>query len=184
VRPAARIVFVTAHDEHALRAFAVNALDYLVKPVEVARLADTVRRALGAGSPPKLGDDAHWKTRGWRADDSILVRLDGGARVLPLASIAVISSNENYCEIELATGERLLVRHTMKAWEESLPSPPFVRSHRQALVNLAQLIRLEDDGEGAPLLHFHGARAPVRVSRREWPALRALLPKTGVVAWH
>lgn len=181
VRPAARIIFVTAHDEHAVRAFAVNALDYLLKPVEPARLAESIRRSVG--QPPAAVDDSRWRSRAWRTDDSILVRLEGGTRLLALAEIATITSNENYCDLELGNGERLFVRHTLKAWEEALPSPPFVRVHRQSVINLARLVRVEDDGSPAPLLHLRGAREPVRISRREWPAVRAHLPRLGVVAW-
>jgi len=180
VRAGARIVFVTAHDAHALRAFAVNALDYLVKPVEPARLADTVARAFG--TPVPVIDDARWRSQGWRANDTVFVRLDGGTRAVPLRDLVALGSNENYTELELASGERLLVRHTLKAWEDALPSPPFVRVHRQALVNLARLERVEHDDGGAPRLHLASGRAPVRIARREWPAVRALLPRAGVVA--
>ncbi len=180
VRLGARIVFVTAHDAHALRAFTVNALDYLVKPVAPARLADTVARALD--SPVPAIDDARWRSQGWRSDDTVFVRLNGGSRAVPLRELVALGSNENYTVLDLASGERLLVRHTLRAWEDALPRPPFVRVHRQALVNLARLTRVEDDGGGAPLLHLTGGRTPVRISRREWPAVRALLPRTGVVA--
>src|SRR6185369_14325213 len=93
------------------------------------------------------------------------------------AAISVLHSCENYCELHLVSSEKLLVRHTLKAWEDALPAPPFARAHRQALVNLNHLMRVEEDGADAPLLHFTGLRAPLRASRREWTALRTQLPR-------
>ena len=178
VRNGAAIVFVTAHDEHALRAFEVNALDYLLKPIKPERLAATLSRIGGAPA----GESAALPARQLRADDTLYVRTDDGARFLPLPAIGAIQSCENYSELHLVSGERLLVRHTLKAWEDTLPRPPFARVHRQTIVNLAQLTRVEDDGGDAPLLHVHGLRAPVRASRREWSELRGLLPRENVSA--
>jgi len=173
VHPAARIVFVTAYDRFALRAIEVNALDYLLKPIKPERLAQTLARAAGR----ERGGAAPVPAPGrLRAEDTVYVRTDSGARFLPLAEIGAIQSCENYSEIDLVGGERLLVRQTLKAWEDQLPSPPFARAHRQVLVNLECLVRLEDDGGDAPLLHLRGLRAPVRASRREWTDLRHRLP--------
>jgi two-component system LytT family response regulator len=175
VRRGVAVVFVTAHDEHALRAFEVNALDYLLKPIKPERLAQTLARVADAGAA-RTGANPPAAPGRLRSDDTVYVRTDAGARFLPLAEIGAIQSCENYSEIDLVGGERLLVRQTLKAWEDQLPSPPFARAHRQVLVNLACLVRLEDDGGDAPLLFLRGLRAPVRASRREWTELRHRLP--------
>jgi two-component system LytT family response regulator len=181
VRQAAQIIFVTAHDEHALRAFEVNALDYLLKPVHPSRLERSLKRldeqaARGANEPaalPRLRDD-----------DTVFIKLDSGARFIPLASIGAILSCENYSEVLLAGGEKLLVRRSLKAWEDALPAPVFARAHRQAIVNLRRLQRIEEDGGDGPLLHLDGIRIPLRVSRREWTTLRALLPRDSGAAFR
>jgi two-component system, LytTR family, response regulator len=174
VRPGASIIFVTAHDEHALRAFEVNALDYLLKPIKPERLAATIRRC----EVPRRPADAPGElpSERLRSGDTVYVRTYDGARFLPLATISALQSCENYSELTLVTGDRLLVRYTLRSWEDSLPRPPFARVHRQALVNLTCLARIEDDGGDGPLLHVTGLRTPLRVSRREWSELRALLP--------
>jgi two-component system LytT family response regulator len=173
VRHGARIVFVTAHDEHALRAFDANALDYLLKPVKPERLAATLTRLDGL----RPAESGALPARGLKLADSVYVRTDDGARFFPLTAIALLRSCENDCEIHLASGETLLVRHTPKAWENVLPLPPFARAHRQALINLGHLMRVEEDGGDAPLLHLTGLREPLRASRREWPNLRTRLPR-------
>jgi two-component system LytT family response regulator len=179
VRPAAHVIFVTAHDEHALRAFEVNALDYLMKPVHPERLGRSLRR-LGETPPDRGGQATLEAARAMaplRDDDTVFLKTDAGARFVPVAEIGAILSCENYSEVMLADGTRLLVRRSLKAWEEALPRPPFVRVHRQVLVNLSRLTRFEDDGGDGPLLILAGVRAPVRASRREWAAVRGLLPR-------
>jgi two-component system LytT family response regulator len=173
VRSGASVIFVTAHDEHALRAFDVNALDYLLKPVKPQRLAASLARYAATHATEAAGLPA----KRLLIDDTIYVRTDDGARFLPLAAICALLSCENYCEVHLVSGERLLVRHTLKAWEDALPAPAFARAHRQAIVNFNHLMRIEDDGADAPLLHLTGLRTPLRASRREWAALRSFLPR-------
>ena len=180
VRAAAHVIFVTAHDEHALRAFEVNALDYLLKPVHPDRLARSLRRLREMpperGGAPSAPDPAATLPR-LRDDDTVFLKTDSGARFVPLTEIGAILSCENYSEVLLASGEKMLVRRPLKSWEDALPKPPFARAHRQALVNLSRLTRIEEDGGDGPLLHLAGLAASVRASRREWPALRALLPR-------
>jgi len=180
VRAGAAIVFVTAHDEHALRAFAINAVDYLLKPVKPERLATSLGRL---GTTP-AAESGGLPANRLRIDDTLYVRTDDGARFLPLAAVCALQSCENYCEVNLVNGEKLLVRHTLKAWEDALPAPPFARVHRQALINLSHLMRIEDDGQDAPLLHLTGLRAPLRSSRREWTALREMLPRENGTAFR
>jgi two-component system, LytTR family, response regulator len=180
VRAGASVVFVTAHDEHALRAFEINALDYLLKPIKPERLALSLARCAtpesdrGALDPREAAGKL--TTKRLRADDTVYVRTDHGARFIPLTEISAIQSCENYSELDLVSGEKLLVRHTLKSWEDTLPMPPFARAHRQALVNLSCLTRVEADDSDGALLHLAGLRSPVRASRREWAELRALLP--------
>lgn len=165
VRPGARIIFVTAYDAHALRAFEVNALDYLVKPVALARL---VAPASSAPPPP---------ARPLRIDDRVLLKLGAGQeRFVSLNEIRCVASNENYSELRVgASGERLLVRQTMKAWEDLLPPAQFVRVHRQMIVNVAHVVRLGRVSEATSLLHLDGVGDPVPASYRYAGALRAAL---------
>jgi two-component system, LytTR family, response regulator len=167
VRAEARIIFVTAYDQHALRAFAVNALDYLLKPVDPARLAESLQRAADPlrASPAGLqvGDIVHVKT-GY-----------GTTRFIPLASITVITTSDNYTELTLADGARHFVRRTLKSWEDALPSDTFVRVHRHAIVNLAHLRRADRATDKTTLLTLSGVAEPVRASFHYATELRARL---------
>jgi two-component system LytT family response regulator len=168
VRPAARIIFVTAHDEHALRAFDANALDYLLKPVSPARLATGLARLTEPHAPSPTG--------AFRPGDTVYLKIDTGARFVPLRDLVALLACENYSEVFLASGEKLLVRRTLKLWADLLPAPPFARTHRGTIVNLSRLTRIEEDGGDAPLLHLHGLARPLRASRREWAEVLARAP--------
>ena len=169
VRPAARIIFVTAHDEFSLRAFEVNALDYLIKPVAPERLARTLAR-LSAPAPQQPPPPATFKL-----DDPVYVETDGAACFVQLRQIAAILSGDNYTELRLTNGRHLLVRRPLAAWEATLPGTLIARAHRQALVNLTVIERAEALPDERGELHLAGWSEPVIASRRQWPALRSRL---------
>ncbi|MDF3056251.1 MAG: two component transcriptional regulator, LytTR family [Rariglobus sp.] len=172
VRPGARVIFVTAYDAHALRAFEVNALDYLMKPVAPARLAAALARlkatATAEGSAPGP----------LRPDDRVLLKLGSGIeRFVRLTDIRLVASNENYSEVSLGVaGEHLLVRKTMKAWEEALPPAQFVRVHRQTIVNVAHVRAIDRVTEATSHLRLDGIAEPVVASYRYLADLRDKLP--------
>lgn len=174
VRAGARIIFVTAYDQHTWRAFEVNALDYLVKPGAPARLAAALAR-LGSSAPVAPVPAAP----PWRSDDRVLLRLGAGKRrFVSLAEIRCAASVENCSELRVGTaGERLLVRQTMKAWENRLPPAQFVRVHRQLIVHVAHALRLERVSEATSRLLLAGVAGPVSVSYRYLAELRACRPE-------
>lgn len=171
VRPGARIVFATAYDTFALRAFAINALDYLLKPVEPGRLADTLRRL----SPAPAAEAAEPATGALRPDDVVYLRTGTRARFARVGEISVITAHDNYSEVLLADGVRILLRKSLKEWEETLPGALFMRVHRTQIVNLARVTGYRRDGEEHTLLSVEGASQPVAASRQRWSELRERL---------
>lgn len=175
VRPEARIIFVTAFDQHAVRAFEVNALDYLIKPVRPQRLAEALRRH----SAPPIGPQASGPVA-LAPGDFVHLRLGNGtSRFVALGDIAAIGSNENYSEAHLTGGTRLLVRRTMKSWEDTLPATHFVRVHRTMIINLARYRGADRQSYETTLLHLDGLAEPVRASFRYLPELRERLGALG-----
>lgn len=171
VRPGARIVFITAHDDYAIRAFEINALDYLLKPVMPARLAEALRRAGSAAAPPAPAP-APPQGAALRPDDTVLLRSGLRARFAPVAEISAIAAHDNYSEVMLADGTRVFLRRSLKSWEDALPAPPFMRVHRTQIVNLGRVTRYERDREEHTWLYLEGAAEPVPASRDRWAELR------------
>jgi two-component system LytT family response regulator len=174
VRAGARIVFVTAHDAYALRAFEINALDYLLKPVAPARLTEALRRLSAA---PSAGDTTAEIPPGpaMGLDDMVYLRSGLRARFAPVADICLIAARDNYSEVQLADGEKVFLRKSLKAWEDTLPATHFMRVHRTQIVNLARVTRYQRDADEHTLLYVAGASEPVSASRDRWSDLRARL---------
>jgi two-component system LytT family response regulator len=184
VAPTARIIFVTAHDRFALRAFEVNALDYLLKPVSPARLAEALRRLPPAGSDAQLpaapqpgegGSTLSPQLPSLATDDRVFLKNERGARFVPLADIAAVISSDNYSEVFVTDGAHFLVRRSLKLWESALPADAFVRVHRQAIVNLAKIERIDALDSDTPTLWLQGVKQPMPCSYRFSPELRRLL---------
>jgi two-component system LytT family response regulator len=171
VRTDARIIFVTAYDQFALRAFEVNALDFLQKPVRTARLAESLRRAgpVAAARPAAL-----------RPDDVVQVKTGPGAvRFVRVDAILLISSQDNYSDVRLTSGEHFLVRQTLASWEERLPAAQFLRVHRQTIVNIARVESVVPVDDETSMLRMAGLPEPVRARRQHVPELQARMAGLG-----
>ena len=172
------VVFVTAHQQPAVEAFELKALDYLLKPVRAERLAESVHRIVHEvwdskspaeptpaaqqqqqGAPPEVGDEV------------IPVELGGVTRFIRLADIRYVEAHGDYARLHTATGSGL-VRAALNGLEERWRSAGFVRIHRSHLVSLGHIdeLRLED---GHLSVTIGGAVLPV--SRRHARHLRQLL---------
>lgn len=161
-----RVVFVTAHDVHAIRAFEVNALDYLLKPVHPARLAVAIRRVLAA-----TGESRPAATR-LELDDHLFLTEGRAARFVRVRAIICIRGAGDYSEIALPDGKRLLSPRPLKEWEARLPAS-FARVHRTAIVNLDHVERVERTSDDAFAVYVRGMPAPVPLSRRHAARLRS-----------
>jgi two-component system, LytTR family, response regulator len=154
------VVFVTAFSEHALRAFEVNAVDYLLKPFDRERFAaalERVRRRRGGTEDATLTGrlsavlEELQRSRGYA--ERVLVRGDGRIRFVPVEQIEWIEAADNYVRLH-AGGERHLVRDTMAALERRLDPARFARIHRSAIVRLDRIRELQPtfNGEYSVLL--------------------------------
>ncbi|HEX8319774.1 LytTR family DNA-binding domain-containing protein [Longimicrobium sp.] len=141
------VIFVTAYDEHAIRAFEVNALDYLLKPVQRERLAATLARArerLSTRSASEIQAQLHAVLRGMGAGAPARVAVRTGTRVLLLdpATIDRVEADGNTLTL-YAGRERVEFRETLTAFEARLPPGRFVRVSRSTVVNLASVRQVE-----------------------------------------
>jgi two-component system LytT family response regulator len=139
------VVFITAHEEHALKAFDANALDYLLKPFSHERFDKAIHKAFdmlrtdsGASSRAKGAALAHPEG----LLDRILIREGGSVRVLTLDQISHIEAQDDYIAI-VSGGKKFLKQQTMKQIESHLPPQRFVRIHRSTLLNIDFLSRIE-----------------------------------------
>jgi two-component system LytT family response regulator len=155
-----RTIFVTAFDEFAIRAFEVNALDYLLKPVTPVRLAAAIGRAVASGG------EAPAVARRLELDDHLFVTSDRWSGFVRVGDIVCIQANAQYSEIVVSGGRRTLVLKSMKEWEERLPDRSFVRIHRSTIVNVACVERLERSFNLGFDVYVRHLKEPLIASRR------------------
>lgn len=141
-----QIIFVTAFDEYAVRAFDVNAVDYVLKPVDPARLKTAVDRALAQKQSATPGDERLQallqSVRKASYAKRIVVREKGVAYFLPIGDVDWIEAAGNYLKVH-AVGKTFLLRQSLKDFEEQLDPEQFARVHRSAIVNIGSVIRIE-----------------------------------------
>jgi two-component system LytT family response regulator len=168
-------IFVTAFDTYAVRAFEVHALDYLLKPVDPARLAEALERARRP-APARGGPEAPAR---YGPDDLFFHDDARRPRFVRIREIAFIRAAGNYTEVFTAGGAPLLVLRPLGLWETQLPNGTFARVHRSVLVNLDFVERIERGATYTYELFLRGQAAPIAMSRR-----RALELKRRVGAPH
>ncbi len=141
------VVFVTAHDEFALRAFEVHAVDYLMKPVEPQRLIAALERAMRARAQSHsrcqpLRSCPPPRVRPGRPLERVLIREGGRVHVLPIDKIDFVEAQDDYLSFA-SGGKRQRKQQTMAEIETQLDRSRFVRIHRSFLLNVDRLARIE-----------------------------------------
>jgi two-component system LytT family response regulator len=167
------IIFTTAFDEYAVRAFEINALDYILKPVTVERLCASIGRLKAEKAGQKTFSV---RTGPFEPEDRIFVKTDSGQLFIRLKEILAIASiGGNYAAVKLKNGESLLTRKTLKEWDKILPESYFFRIHRATIVNLRHIDRISHQKDGSCVVALSGLEETFTVSRRMVAGLKSLV---------
>jgi two-component system LytT family response regulator len=160
-----QIIFTTAYDEFALKAFEVNALDYLLKPVEPKRLADAIQKL-------NVGEVRDAKLEGENTNNSILTENDqvfvkDGEKCwfVQLGEIRLFESVGNYAKVFFGANKPLILK-SLNALEERLDEKVFFRANRKHIVNMRMIEKIEPYFNGGLLLDLKGGEK-IEVSRRQ-----------------
>ena len=163
---APQVIFTTAYDEFALKAFEVNALDYLLKPVEPKRLADAIQKL-------HLSDNRELKPVSENINNSILgendqVFVKDGEKCwfVKLIDIRLFESVGNYAKVFFGANKPLILK-SLNALEERLDEKFFFRANRKHIVNLRMIDKIEPYFNGGLLLELKGGGEKIEVSRRQ-----------------
>jgi DNA-binding LytR/AlgR family response regulator len=154
------VVFVTAHEQHAVDAFELNAVDYVLKPVREERLAEAVRRVVEGTASGRASED-----------EQVAVELGGVTRFISRADIRYVEAQGDYARLHTADGSHLL-RTPLAALEEQWAPAGFVRIHRSLLVSLPHVEEVRTES-GRCTVVVGGTE--LAVSRRHTRELRDLL---------
>jgi two-component system, LytTR family, response regulator len=156
----AHIIFVTAYDEYAIRAFEVNALDYLLKPVSPERLAKALEK-LDLKERENVA-----RTRRLDYSDRLFLMLGRSFRFLKVSSLVTVTAAGDYSEVLTVDGTRGLTLKSMKEWETRLPPQHFVRIHRSTIINMECIERVEEWFNYSFRIYLKGIAEPCVISRR------------------
>ena len=156
----AKVIFVTAYDEYAIRAFDVNACDYLLKPVNPERLALAVKR-LQENREPTLHKNIILNN-----EDSIYLQLNYKYYFVRVDSIIKITAADHFTEITTTKGLHGLTSKHLCDWEESLPKDTFIQVHRSAIINMNYVERIERRANYSHQIYIKDMAEPIPISRR------------------
>jgi two-component system LytT family response regulator len=162
---APHVIFTTAYDEYALKAFEVNALDYLLKPVEPKRLADALQK-LEHAEEKEMISEAPIVNRGTLGEaDQVFVKDGERCWFVKLGDIRLFESVGNYAKVFFGPNKPLILK-SLNALEERLDEKVFFRANRKHIVNLRTIERVEPYFNGGLLLEIKGGEK-IEVSRRQ-----------------
>jgi two-component system LytT family response regulator len=154
-----QVIFTTAYDEHAIKAFEVNALDYLLKPVAPERLAGALQRVSPRRAPQRLS--------------RVFVRDGDRCWIVRLPDIFLLESEGNYTRLHFGS-ERPLIRRSLNALEQQLDSTMFFRASRKQILNLTWIETTAITVSGGLVATLRGGQT-VDLSRRQSDKLREIL---------
>jgi two-component system, LytTR family, response regulator len=154
-----QVIFTTAFDEYAIKAFEVNALDYLLKPIAPERLAAALQRVIPRQAPKRLSQ--------------VFVRDGDRCWIVRIPDIFLLESEGNYTRLHFSQ-ERPLIRRSLNVLEEQLDPALFFRASRQQIINLTWIEKIDLNVQGGFTVTLRGGRA-VEMSRRQADRLRGIL---------
>lgn len=165
------VVFVTAHDEYAIRAFEVNALDYLLKPVQPVRLSDTINKLTMHLQEQKGGSQE--KPNVLNESDQVFVKDGERCWFVKLGDVRLMESEGNYVRLYFGTSKPLILR-SLNYLDERLNNRTFFRASRKHIINLNWVENIEAWFNGGLLVKLRGGEQ-VEISRRQAVKLKEMM---------
>jgi len=162
---APHVIFTTAYDEYALKAFEVNALDYLLKPIEPKRLADAVQKLNVAETKENHIAPENFNRSILNEEDQVFVKDGERCWFVKLTDIRLFESVGNYAKVFFGPNKPLILK-SLNALEERLDQKVFFRANRKHIVNLRLIEKIEPYFNGGLLLELKGGEK-IEVSRRQ-----------------
>lgn len=156
LRPLPEIIFVTAYDCFAVKAFEVNAVDYLVKPIRPDRLGLALMR---------LASSDKRRAKPFSEEDRVFLYSDLEVKVVKANEITHIEAEGNYCRVHIADHKPVLVRRKMVEWTRLLPAKTFQRVNRSTIINVTAVREVQPQSAHHTAVTFADSSAPIRLCR-------------------
>jgi two-component system LytT family response regulator len=162
---APEVIFTTAYDEYALKAFEYNALDYVLKPIDLARLSEAINRVLDEAvrQPDNM---PHIERKALSEDDQVFVKDGEKCWFVRLGKVRLFESMGNYVRLHF-DDQKPLVLKSLNSLEERLDVHTFFRANRKHIVNLQWIEKIEPWFSGGLLITLRGSGEKIEISRRQ-----------------
>jgi two-component system LytT family response regulator len=168
LNPLPELIFITAHDEYALRAFEVNALDYLLKPVQPQRLAETIQKLLSKDE--EIPQEYRTVLNN---DDQVFIKDGERCWFVKLAEVRMFESEGNYVRV-LFDNNRPLILRSLNNLEQRLNPTTFFRASRKYIINLKWVENIETWFNGGLIVTLKGGQK-IELSRRQSVRLKDMM---------
>lgn len=162
-----KVIFVTAFDEYALRAFEINAVDYLLKPISSKRLKEAIER-LSEGDSRIHEETTHKLIY----NDRLMVMHKQSVNFIKIDQITSINASREYTFIRTIDGREYLAGKTISQWEQRLPDQHFCRIHRSTIINFDYIVKIEHHISGSAEVIIQGNPEPLFISRNYFKILK------------
>lgn len=162
------IIFVTAFDKHAIRAFDVNAFDYLLKPIAPSRLAICLSR---------LSQARPVRAERLLDTDAVALREDSKLRMVPIKAITHIEAEDNYTLVHISDEATALIRRQIGDWENLLPGGSFVRVSRSLIIRIDSVKKFQPISRDRSLVTLFGCTGQVELGRNASMRLKKAIGK-------
>ena len=161
-----KVIFVTAYDQYALKAFKFSAIDYLLKPIDPEKLIEAVNRLSDFEDIKSINNKLEVLVGNKNRFEKIALPTVNGVHLVKIKDIIRCESDSNYTTIFLASGKKILVTKTLKEYDEMLTPMHFYRVHQSHLINLA-FVEKYHKGEGGFVIMEDGSEIEVARRRKE-----------------
>jgi two-component system LytT family response regulator len=161
------IIFVTAYDEYAIRAFEINAVDYLLKPISNKRLKDAIEKL-----NKKLSTDSNVNIVKLNYDDRLMVTHKKSVNFIKINSIISINASREYSYVYTVEGKEYLTSKSISEWDNKLPDQNFCRVHRSTIINFDFINKINHQVTGTAEVFMQGLSEPLRISRNYFRKLK------------
>ncbi len=170
VRFEGKVIFVTAYDEYAFRAFEVNALDYLLKPISEERMNYTINK-IKNNQYNYSNNNPNYELR-YRYSDRLFVVERNQIQFILIENVTRIYAARDYSFIETNDGKKSIIMRTMAEWEVLLPKEHFIRIHRSYIVNINHIDKIIRNSTSTAKVYLKNIPEPVSLSRTYYKNLR------------
>lgn len=159
-----KIIFITSHENFAIKAFEMNAIDFIIKPISAKRIANAIERV----SLPSVAINDNNLNKGeerFQSDQIILLNFDNKMNFIKIKDINYIEAYGNYTKINMLDGKLSITYNSIKNWENKLPLDIFIQIHRSTVVNLINVLKMEKWTNDTGRLCLKNVDKPFEISR-------------------